>query len=226
VLFRSKNSKNNLVIFGILTVSIHTQNVLYDNKTGQIDGYSYELWKDTGQTQMTLLGGGKFSCQWSSINNALFRIGKKWDCTKTWQQLGAITVAYNVDYRPNGNSYMCVYGWTRNPLIEYYIVDSWGSWRPPGAPSSGTINVDGGTYDIYTTDRINQPSIDGTATFKQFWSVRQQKKTQGVISVNKHFEAWTQKGMRLGLMYEASLTIEGYQSSGSATVNQNDITGG
>ena len=215
-----------LVIFGILTVSIHTQNVLYENKTGQIDGYSYELWKDTGQTQMTLLGGGKFSCQWSSINNALFRIGKKWDCTKTWQQLGAITVAYNVDYRPNGNSYMCVYGWTRNPLIEYYIVDSWGSWRPPGAPSSGTITVDGGTYDIYTTDRINQPSIDGTATFKQFWSVRQQKKTQGVISVNKHFEAWTQKGMKLGLMYEASLTIEGYQSSGSATVNQNDITGG
>jgi hypothetical protein len=32
--------------------------------------------------------------------------------------------------------------------------------------------------------------------------------------------------MKLGLMYEAALTIEGYQSSGSATVNQNDITGG
>ena len=215
-----------LVLFGLLTEFTNTQNVITENKTGQIDGYSYELWKDYGTTSMTLLGGGKFSCNWSNIGNALFRIGKKWDCTKTWQQLGTISVAYNVDYRPNGNSYMCVYGWTRSPLIEYYIVDSWGSWRPPGSNSMGTINVDGGTYDIYVTDRINQPSIDGNTTFKQFWSVRTQKKTSGVISVSKHFEAWTSKGLNLGLMYEASLTIEGYQSSGSATVNQNDVTGG
>lgn len=215
-----------LVLFGLLTELANTQNVITENKTGQIDGYSYELWKDYGTTSMTLLGGGKFSCSWSNIGNALFRIGKKWDCTKTWQQLGTISVAYNVDYRPNGNSYMCVYGWTRNPLIEYYIVDSWGSWRPPGSNSMGTITVDGGTYDIYVTDRINQPSIDGNTTFKQFWSVRTQKKTSGVISVSKHFEAWTSKGLKLGLMYEASLTIEGYQSSGTANVNQNDVTGG
>lgn len=215
-----------LVLFGVLTEFTNTQQVITENRTGQIDGYSYELWKDTGNTKMTLLGGGKFSCEWNNINNILCRIGKKWDCTKTWDQLGTISVAYNVDYRPNGNSYMCVYGWTRSPLIEYYIVDSWGSWRPPGSNSMGTINVDGGTYDIYVTDRINQPSIDGTTTFKQFWSVRTQKKTSGVISVSKHFEAWTSKGLNLGLMYEASLTIEGYQSSGSATVNQNDVTGG
>ena len=214
------------VLFGLLTEFTNTQRSFTENATGQIDGYNYELWKDTGTTQMTLLGGGKFSCSWSNINNALFRIGKKWDCTKTWQQLGSISVKYNVDYQPNGNSYMCVYGWTRNPLIEYYIVDSWGSWRPPGGQSRGTINVDGGTYDIYVTDRINQPSIDGTSTFKQFWSVRTQKQTQGTISVDKHFSAWTSKNMQLGKMYEASLTIEGYQSSGKATVNQNDVTGG
>ena len=182
-----------LVLFGILTEFTNSQNVITENKTGQIDGYSYELWKDNGQTSMTLLGGGKFSCQWSNINNALFRIGKKWDCTKTWQQLGSITVAYDVDYQPSGNSYMCVYGWTRNPLIEYYIVDSWGTWRPPGSPSMGTIYVDGGTYDIYTTDRIGQPSIDGTATFKQFWSVRTEKKTKGVISVTNTFQLGQKK---------------------------------
>ena len=214
-----------LILLGILAEYTNTQ-TLTENATGQIDGYNYELWKDNGNTRMTLMGGGKFSCEWSNINNALFRIGKKWDCTKTWQQLGSITVTYNVDYRPNGNSYMCVYGWTRSPLIEYYIVDSWGSWRPPGTQSRGTITVDGGTYDIYTSDRINQPSIDGTATFKQFWSVRTDKKTSGTISVDKHFQAWSSKGMELGKMYEAALTIEGYQSSGSATVNQNDITGG
>ena len=98
------------VLFGLLTEFTNTQRSFTENATGQIDGYSYELWKDTGTTQMTLLGGGKFSCSWSNINNALFRIGKKWDCTKTWQQLGSISVKYNVDYQPNGNSYMYIYG--------------------------------------------------------------------------------------------------------------------
>ena len=215
-----------LILLWLLTQYTNSQQVLTENAVGQVDGYSYELWKDYGNTRMTLNGGGKFSCEWNSINNALFRIGKKWDCSKTWQQLGTISVTYNVDYRPNGNSYMCVYGWTRNPLIEYYIVDSWGTWRPPGSNSMGTIYVDDGVYDIYVTDRINQPSIDGTATFKQFWSVRTEKKTSGTISVSKHFQEWTNKGLNLGLMYEASLTIEGYQSQGSAFVNQNDIVGG
>ena len=199
---------------------------LSGNARGKIDGLDYELWKDYGNTQMRLYGGGKFDCSWSNINNALFRIGKKWDCTKTWEQLGSIVVNYDVDYQPNGNSYLCVYGWTRAPLIEYYIVDSWGTWRPPGGTSRGTISVDGGTYDVYVTDRINQPSIDGDTTFKQFWSVRTQKKTSGSISVDKHFSAWTRMGLKLGKMYEASLNVEGYQSSGKAAIYKNEVIGG
>ena len=106
-----------LVLFGVLTEFTNTQQVITENRTGQIDGYSYELWKDTGNTKMTLLGGGKFSCEWNNVNYVLFRIGKLWDCTKTWEQFGTIIVTYNADYRPNGNSYMCVYGWTRSPLM-------------------------------------------------------------------------------------------------------------
>ena len=199
---------------------------LYSNAQGTIDGYSYELWKDRGDTRMGLVGGGKFDCWWDNINNALFRIGKKWDCTKTWQQLGTVKVKYGVYYKPNGNSYLCVYGWTKEPLIEYYIVDSWGTWRPPGTASKGTIFVDGGEYDIYVSDRYNQPSIIGTTTFKQFWSVRKEKRDSGTISVSEHFKAWTQKGMKLGKMYVASLNIEGYRSSGYAYAWENTVTGG
>ncbi len=134
--------------------------VITENKTGTEDGYAYELWKDNGNTSMTLTGGGTFSCEWSNINNCLFRKGKKYDCTQTYEELGNITIEYGVDYQPNGNSYMCVYGWTRNPLVEYYIVETWGSWRPPGATSAlGTVYADGGTYDIYKTVRENQPPL-------------------------------------------------------------------
>lgn len=205
---------------------ISAATVLTENKTGSEDGYDYELWKDTGTTSMTLTGGGTFSCEWSNINNALFRKGQKFDSTKTYKELGNIEVDYNVDYKPNGNSYLCVYGWTKEPLVEYYIVDSWGNWRPPGATSMGTITVDGGTYDVYHTVRVNQPSIIGDTTFDQYWSVRTDKKTSGTISVDDHFAAWEQKGLEMGKMYEVALCVEGYQSSGSATVKQFDINVG
>ena len=210
-----------VVMLPISNVSAAT--VLTENKTGSEDGYDYELWKDNGTTSMTLTGGGTFDCSWSNINNALFRKGVKFDSTKTYQEIGNITVDFESDYNPNGNSYLCVYGWTRSPLVEYYIVESWGSWRPPGASSKGTVSIDGGVYDIYETTRENQPSIDGTATFQQYWSVRQDKRSSGTINVGAHFAAWEDMGMPMGKLYEAALTVEGYQSSGSAVVSKNTI---
>ena len=52
-------------ILGILTQLTNSAEVITETRTGQIDGYNYELWKDRGTTSMTLLGGGKFSCSWS-----------------------------------------------------------------------------------------------------------------------------------------------------------------
>lgn len=204
--------------------TVRAATTIYDNETGTQDGYDYELWKDSGTTSMTLNSGGTFSCQWSDINNALFRKGKKFDCTQTYQQIGDISINYGVDYQPSGNSYLCVYGWCKNPLVEYYIVESWGTWRPPGATSKGQITVDGGTYDVYETTRVDQPSIEGNTTFKQYWSVRTSKKTSGTISVTDHFKAWENLGMEMGNIYEVSLNVEGYQSSGYANVYENEIS--
>lgn len=140
------------------------------------------------------------------------------------RSLAISRIDYGCNYQPNGNSYLCVYGWSKSPLVEFYIVDSWGTWRPPGGTSKGQIYVDGGTYDVYETTRVNQPSIEGNTTFKQYWSVRTSKRTSGTISVTEHFKAWANKGMSLGKIYEAALNIEGYQSSGSANVYKNNMT--
>jgi endo-1,4-beta-xylanase len=152
-----------------------------------------------------------YSVSWSNINNLLGRKGIRPGSAN-------LVATYEANYQPNGNSYLCIYGWTRSPLIEYYIVDSWGTFRPPGGTSMGTVTSDGGTYDIYRTQRVNQPSIDGTQTFYQYWSVRTAKRTSGTITIANHFNAWAAKGMNLGSFYEVSMTVEGYQSSGTADV--------
>lgn len=205
-------------------VPVQAATTLYNETTGKEDGYDYALWKDYGTTSMTLTGGGTFSCQWSNIGNALFRKGKVFDATKTYSQMGNITIDYGCNYQPSGNSYLGVYGWSKNPLVEYYIVESWGTWRPPGATSKGTIYVDGGAYEVYETTRYEQPSIEGTKTFKQYWSVRTSKRTSGTISVTEHFQKWAGLGMYLGNLYEVALNVEGYQSSGSANVYKNNLT--
>ena len=207
------------------------------------DGYDYELWNQNGQgtAKMTSLGNGAFSCSWSGIENVLFRTGKKLGSTQTYTAYDGIYIDYDVDYYPQGNSYLCVYGWTENgsgtyPTVEYYIVEAWGSWRPPGnATSLGTVTSDGGSYDIYRTIRENQPSIHGTETFYQYWSVRKtnpatnnaQTHLSGTITVSNHFDAWANAGLDMsGKMYEVALNVEGYQSNGSATVNKNNLVFG
>ncbi|WP_143186547.1 glycoside hydrolase family 11 protein [Ruminococcus flavefaciens] len=205
---------------------------------GNIGGFDYEMWNQNGQGQVSMNpGAGSFSCSWSNIENFLARMGKNYDSQKkNYKAFGDITLSYDVEYTPRGNSYMCVYGWTRNPLMEYYIVEGWGDWRPPGndGERKGTVTLDGHTYDIAKTMRYNQPSLDGTATFPQYWSIRQQSGSannqtnymKGTISVSKHFDAWSQAGLDMsGTLYEVSLNIEGYRSNGSANVKSISFDG-
>jgi len=137
------------------------------------------------------------------------------------------TISYTADYRPNGNSYLAVYGWTKNPLVEYYVVENFGTFNPStGATQIGTINSDGGSYKIYRTQRVNQPSIEGTKTFYQYWSVRDVKRTSGSVNMANHFNAWKSSGLTLGTHDYQIVATEGYFSSGSATVNVGASNGG
>lgn len=190
-----------------------------NNSTGTHNGYFYTYWKDGGTGCMTLGSGGNYSINWNLGGGRNLVVGKGWATGSTSRRVGYNAGVWNA----GSNSYLTLYGWSTNPLVEYYVVDSWGSsFTPPGnAQNLGQVSTDGGTYNIYRTQRVNAPSIQGTQTFYQYWSVRTSRRQTGVnstITFGNHVNAWRQRGMNLGTMNYQVMATEGFGSTGSSNL--------
>ena len=174
---------------------------------------------------MTVYGvAAAFSATWTNVGDFLARIGLQFDETKTPTQLGTLSSDFaETKTADSGLVYVGIYGWTVNPLREYYIIDDWGSMKPgdtssDGSPRThvGTIDVDGDTYDVWKHTQTNKPAITGdSATFDQYFSVRQTARQCGHISISQHFSQWTGLGLQLGKLEEAKLLLEAQNSTGT-----------
>jgi hypothetical protein len=192
------------------------------NSTGNVgNGYSYQLWSSgQGSGCMTVFGAdATFKANWSGVQDFLARVGLGWDSSKTYDQLGTISSDFAFTRMITGGlTYIGIYGWSVNPLVEYYIMEDWVGSRPTGGGSKvGTFTVQGeGTYDVYQHTQMNQPSITGSnATFPQFFSVRQTARQCGHTTISEHFKQWSNMGLKLGKMEEARILVEAINNSGS-----------
>jgi hypothetical protein len=207
------------------------------NKHGPMpNGYNYELWKQQpGSVTMTVYNDeAKFKVEWSSINNFVARVGLKFDETQTHGEIGTFTADLTFQrsgVQGDGLAYYGIYGWTVDPLVEYYVMEDWDNWRPQAGSGDhvgkGTNNVDGALYDVITRQMVNQPSIKDVQSFPQVFSIRQQKRSSGSISISEHFKQWENKGIKLGKLYEVKIKVESYSqnngSSGSCNVTRGVI---
>jgi endo-1,4-beta-xylanase len=200
--------------------------------------YGYEMWTQGGNNnKLTWFGpnqggGAAFRAEWNNPDDFLGRVDYYWGSGGLFTSYKNIYADFN--YIRSGRStagnysYIGIYGWARNPsaakeeekLIEYYIVEDWfgNQWQsdtsPMGTATTGGSEVgsgytlNGSTYKVIKNVRENKPSIDGTKTFTQYFSIRQTLRKTGTISITEHFKKWDALGMKLGNMYECKFLVE------------------
>lgn len=189
-------------------------------QSGTHDGYFWSLWTDdaSGWVNYQNGSGGNYSVSWDYDGN--FTCGKGWSSGSLTRVIGYNCGAFTM----NGGGTFGYYGWSKNPLMEYYVNEKWGSSRPAGGTYLGTITSDGATYDVYTSMRYNAPSIEGTQTFRQIYSTRRNQAPTGqnlTITFANHANAWRNFGYGLGsdLSPAAILLTEAYGGNASGYVN-------
>ncbi|KAJ7142439.1 endo-beta1,4-xylanase A [Mycena epipterygia] len=185
---------------------------------GTFDGFFWQNFvAGSFDVIFTNIAGGQYEVQWQGSGD--FVVGQGFNPGSTSRVMN-----FNAAWGPNpaSASILSVYGWSTNPLVEYYINEDANDFNlgtaNSGTTHKGTVTSDGSVYDIYEHTQVNQPSIQGTATFNQYLSVRQNKRTSGSVTIQNHINAWAALGMHLGTMNLQIMAVEGLSSSGQATV--------
>ena len=199
------------------------------------NGIGYELWNEGGNGgSATFYDDGSFNCQMTGAKDYLCRAGLSFNSDKTHTELGHMKADFKlVKSNLSGiqYSYIGIYGWTREPLVEWYIVDNTGSDYMPGdwvaqgssAKKHGVYEIDGAQYTVYEGDRTSY-SIDGdNKYFKQYFSVRTSKRDCGTIDITAHFKKWEELGMKMGKMHEAKILGEAGNSNGAQARGEYDF---
>ncbi|KAJ5711017.1 endo-1-4-beta-xylanase 3 [Penicillium malachiteum] len=157
---------------------------------------------------------GTFSMYWEDGVSSDFVVGLGWTTGSS------SSITYSATYSAAGSgSYLAVYGWVNSPQAEYYIVEDYGDYNPCSAATSlGTVSSDGGTYQVCTDTRTNEPSITGTSTFTQYFSVRESTRTSGTVTVANHFNFWAEHGFGNSDFNYQVVAVEAWSGAGSASV--------
>ncbi|KAJ7477264.1 endo-1,4-beta-xylanase [Mycena galericulata] len=184
---------------------------------GTFDGVFYSYFTaGTSTTTFTNIAAGQYEIQWDGSGDFVAGQGQNPGSTSA-------EITFSSSFEPNADAevILSVYGWSENPLVEYYINEFNNNGQFDitfDATQKGSLTSDGSTYNVFIHEQVNQPSIIGTATFNQFISVRQSERTSGTVTVANHVKEWAALGMDLGTLNYQIVAVEGLSGSGQATV--------
>jgi len=203
------------IVFALITVlvalpgSAAAASTICSSQTGTNGGNYYQMWTNgTGSACMTL--------------NFVDGVG--------WNPGSNNTVNFTSSLSASGGTTLVsLYGWSTSPLVEYYIEENYSGSPNTAGTYMGQVTSDGGTYNIYEHQQVNQPSIQGTATFEQYLAIRTSPVSSGTITTQNFVNAWAGHGMKLGTLNYQILATEswgGGSGNDSVTVNAGSGSGG
>ncbi|HEY3757185.1 MAG TPA: glycoside hydrolase family 11 protein [Opitutaceae bacterium] len=173
--------------------------------TGTDHGFWWQLYFTGGSASISFPQAGtypgNYQVTWSGVNDVV--------AGKGWNPGSARVVNYNCGELNGGFNNFSVYGWTTSPLIEYYICEM-GSVA--SGSQIGSLSSDGRNYTVYKHQQVNQPSIQGTATFWQYLSQgggASVGKSYSVTTAN-HFNYWNQHIGKMGAFNLQIVAVEAY----------------
>jgi endo-1,4-beta-xylanase len=191
------------------------------NQTGNNGGMYYQMWSaGQGSACINLNSSNSYSTSWSGIGDFVAGVG--------WSPGSNQTVSFSGGMNASGGTALAsLYGWSTNPLVEYYVIEDDQGGSPSLGTFMGTMTSDGATYNLYEHQQVNQPSIQGTTTFEQYLAIRQGNTTSGTITTQNFFNAWASHGMNLGtLNYQIFATEAWGGGSGSSNFTVSHGGGG
>jgi endo-1,4-beta-xylanase len=198
------------------------QTTICSNETGTNDGYYYQSWSNgTGSACITLNSGNSYSTTWSGIGDFVDGVG--------WNPGSSNTVNFSSSLSASGGtSLISLYGWSTNPLVEYYITENYVGSPNTAGTYEGQVTSDGGTFNIYEHQQVNQPCITGNScTFEQYIAVRSAPTSSATVNMANVEAAWKAKGLPIGTMNYEIVGSEAYGGgTGSTTINGGASGGG
>ena len=193
------------------------------NQTGTNGGMYYQMWSNgQGSACITLNSSNSYSTTWSGIGDFVAGVGWNPGSNQTVSFTGSLSAS-------GGTSLVSLYGWSTNPLVEYYVMENYNGSPPTAGTYMGQVTSDGGTYNIYEHQQVNQPSIQGTATFEQYLAIRTSPTSSGTITTQNFFNAWASHGMNLGTLNYQILATESFgggSGNSNVTVSHGSSGGG
>lgn len=205
------------------TGAAHAASSICSSQTGDNGGYYYQMWTNgQGSACMTLNSGNSYSTSWSGVGDFVDGVG--------WNPGSNQTVNFTSNLNASGGTTLVsLYGWSTSPLVEYYVEENYSGSPNTAGTYMGQVTSDGGTFNIYEHQQVNQPSIQGTTTFEQYLAIRTSPTSSGTITTQNFINAWASHGMNLGTLNYQILATEawgGGSGNDSVTVNTGSSSGG
>ncbi|MBR3268179.1 MAG: glycoside hydrolase family 11 protein [Oscillospiraceae bacterium] len=138
------------------------------------NGYCYAEFaaNQQGTHQFTLGNNGTFSCEWDGVYNYRAEVGQRFSQFDSFAGVENLAFSYSANINIRGNSYYGVHGSFGSDMPEIFVIEGWGTSRPPGAQNFiGKGFARNKIYDYYEGTCNADPAADNSESVKAIYAV-------------------------------------------------------